>query len=134
MKFVEIKKSFNEALPKAVVKVEGLDGTFRPFRDSAGKTYRLIPTYVTYNGDGDPAKYEKVAEKFNEIINKLKSLGGIVVTKSGNHAIVDFVKPKKNMSDPDKGHRAHIFKEKFKASQIGDKGYQIFFSVEFESL
>ncbi len=136
MNMSEIKKSFKEAFPLATVKIESLDGTYRPYRDATGTMYRLIPTYVTLSPmDCTDVKPKKIAAKFDEIINKLQSLGGILVTRSNNHAMVDFIKPKKKAGEPDKGYRAHIFKESFRSTYIYDSAYQqIFFSVNFEKM
>ena len=136
MNIAEIKKSVNAKFPTALVKIESQDGNYRAYRDMNGKSYRYIPTYVTLSPmDCTDVKSNKIAEKMNDIITHLRSLGGTLITRSSNHAMVDFIKPKKNLADPDKGYRVHIYKESFRSTYIYDSAYQqIFFSVNYEKI
>lgn len=130
MKITEAKKSFNEAFPKATVKAEHLDGKFRPIRDGSGKLIRRVPTYVQYSPmDCTNVKADKVAAKFQEMIDFLTDKGGRVKTYTSVHAIVEFIDAK------GKGFTVHFFQEKHRATYVYDSGYKnVFFDVMFEKI
>lgn len=128
MKLTEMKKQFNIQFPKATVKVEALDGKFRPLRDGSGKMIRRIPTYVQLSPmDCTDVKFNKIQDKFDEMINFLKRQGGIVKTRSTRHAIVEFIDQK------GKGYTVTFFQEKFRATYLYDESYKnVFFDVQFD--
>lgn len=126
MGITAIKKSFNEKFPRSTVKVETSSGHYRPLRDSQNKTIRRIPTYIQLSPvDCTDVKPKKIQAKFQEMIDFLKSQGGILKCKSSNHAIVEFKIKNKEFS-------VHIFLEKYRATHIYDGAYQnVFFDVNF---
>ena len=107
-----------------------MDGTYRPERDGYGKLIRRIPTYVQLSPiDCTDVKANKIEAKFQEMLSFLKSHGGVIRTKSAQHAIVDFIDAK------GKGFEVHIFQEKHRATYVYDEGYKnVFFDVMFEKV
>jgi hypothetical protein len=132
----EIKKEFNVKFPKATVKIETRDGTYRPLRNHDNKTYRLIPTYVTLSPmDCTDVKANKIQDKIDEIISYFKSKGGVVQSQTRSFAIINFLKPKKNATDEDKGYQVTITRESFRSTMIYDAMYQqVFIDVTFEKI
>ena len=130
LKITEAKKLFNAEFPKATVKVEALDGNFRPMRDGPGKLIRRIPTYVQLSPmDCTSVKSEKIQAKFDEMISFLKRQGGVVKTRSTQHTIVEFIDQK------GKGFTVTFFQEKFRATYVYDEGYKnVFFDVQFDKV